>query len=165
MLRAQGAHSKFWESQFFEITYNSYKQYKPQNEHLELPYVVKNTFSRTAGARRARSESLPWHDHFYNKTVPTSYRTPASVHTHPNGCEQNIYYYIDKVDFSSIFAFFCVIDHNFLFNNFTRTFTIVLFLSKSNNVSQINFSASKREFLYAATTLRAFWKTESWQSL
>ena len=47
----------FWETQFSEIIYNSYQ---PQNDRLELPYVVKNTISRAAGARCARSESLPW---------------------------------------------------------------------------------------------------------
>ena len=46
----------FWESQFSEIIYNSYEQYKPQNDRLELPYVVKkHNFAccgRTARAKR-----------------------------------------------------------------------------------------------------------------
>ena len=85
----------FWESQFSEIIYNSYEQYKPQTDRLELPYVVKNTILRAAGVRRARSESLPWSVHMGAKTVPTSYRTPNSVQGHPRSPGQNIYYYID----------------------------------------------------------------------
>ena len=34
----------FWESQFSEIIYNSYQQYKPQKDRLEQSYVVKTHF-------------------------------------------------------------------------------------------------------------------------
>ena len=55
----------------------------------------RNTFSRAAGARRARSENFPRIYQFYAKTVPTSYRTSKSVHRHPKLAPQNAYYYID----------------------------------------------------------------------
>ena len=43
----------------------------------------RNTFLRAAGARRVRTKKGLLHDHFYAKTVPTTYRTPKSVQNHP----------------------------------------------------------------------------------
>ena len=55
----------------------------------------RNTFSRAAGARRARSEKFSRQCFLFAKTVPTSYRTPASVHGVPNSSERYTYYNID----------------------------------------------------------------------
>ena len=60
-----------------------------------LTFFVQILFSRSVGMRRARTKKGLWHDHFYGKTVPTSYRTPKSIHPIPKHPVQNIDYYID----------------------------------------------------------------------
>ena len=52
-----------------------------------------NTFTHAAGVRRTQSRNFFHWSISFAETVPTRYRTPASVHGVQNGSPQNIYYY------------------------------------------------------------------------
>ena len=60
----------------------------------------QNTFSRTAGVRRARACERPSCVHMGGEAVPMSYRTPNLDHDHPRSDVRYIYYYIDVCNFA-----------------------------------------------------------------
>ena len=69
-----------------------------------MVYVVTGTHfhaPRACGAREAKN--FPANVFFFAETVPTSYRTPASVHGVPNSSEYYTYYNIDTV-FGGVFV-------------------------------------------------------------
>ena len=61
----------------------------------------RNTFSRAAGARRARSEKFSRQCFLFAEAVPTSYRTQNSVHKQQSSSGHYIYYNIDIISHKS----------------------------------------------------------------
>ena len=76
---------QYWPSHYFDIICNSSLVSESLNGRYRLTYVVKNTFSSTAGACEAWSLVQVPYVHVGSKTVPMRYRTPAYTHTRPNG--------------------------------------------------------------------------------
>ena len=84
-----------------ESIFQDYLQFilatKPQNDHLELPYVVKNTISRTAGERRTRARERPSCVHMGARRFQRAIARPNPTTIIQNRPAHYIYYYIDFV--------------------------------------------------------------------
>ena len=89
-LRAAGARSEiffhYW-FLFIKTVPTTYRTVKSVHASPFL-YSERNTFSHTAGARRAWSKIFFHHWFLFTKTVPTRYRTAKSVHASPFLCSE-----------------------------------------------------------------------------
>ena len=87
----------FWKSQFSKTTYNSYQQYKPQNDRLELPYVVKTQFRALlacgACGRVSGHHVFIWGARRFQRAIAR----PNPTTIIQNRPAHYIYYYIDFV--------------------------------------------------------------------